>query len=275
MESAGVRRALEYMEAHLYEPMELETLAKVAGYSPFHFTRIFRREAGETPGRMIKRLRLAGGARMILDGASMTEAAMTVGYDTPSGFTKAFRDLFGCAPTQFRNEGAIRLDVECGKLEAVPEILTLEPVRVLSRRERGGYAQAASAAWKGLLTALAVARIPLAPENRFMAICYDDPNITEEEKIRFEACVVPARFPQTLPEGLAIREIPGGTFAVIEHRGPFEELYRLWNQFYGWAREEKRSLAPVPAMEEHLNHPARIPHLKEEELGMRLYLPLA
>ena len=56
--AARVNRAVDHVLLHLDEPLRLEDLAAVAGFSQFHFHRIFRALMGETLARFVKRVRL-------------------------------------------------------------------------------------------------------------------------------------------------------------------------------------------------------------------------
>lgn len=56
--AARIARVLAWMQARQGEPMPLATLAEVAGFSPFHFHRIFRGMVGESVQQYLRRLRL-------------------------------------------------------------------------------------------------------------------------------------------------------------------------------------------------------------------------
>jgi AraC family transcriptional regulator len=65
-----LERIRDYVIVHLDEPVEVATLAKIAGRSPFHFSRVFARSVGLTPHRYVVHLRLQRAAELIRDGRS-------------------------------------------------------------------------------------------------------------------------------------------------------------------------------------------------------------
>lgn len=79
----------------------LAELAAIAGTSPRTLERLFREETGLSFKTWRSRLRLLAAIERLNSGASGTEAALTVGYSSPSAFVAAFRSQFGATPQQF------------------------------------------------------------------------------------------------------------------------------------------------------------------------------
>ena len=74
-------RLRDYVVAHLDEPIEVATLANIAGRSPFHFSRVFTRSVGMTPHRYIVHLRLRRAIDLVRDGRSgLAEIAARTGF---------------------------------------------------------------------------------------------------------------------------------------------------------------------------------------------------
>ncbi|TFW24501.1 AraC family transcriptional regulator [Massilia arenosa] len=101
-----LRRVLDYVEAHLHEDLTLSILAEVACLSKFHFTSFYREALGETPMATVRRLRLAEGRALLLQGASVCNAALRSRYGSPQTFARAFSREFGLAPTRAGRESA-------------------------------------------------------------------------------------------------------------------------------------------------------------------------
>jgi AraC family transcriptional regulator len=106
---ARINRVIDHIDAHLADPLDLETLAAVAHFSAFHFHRIFRTMTGETLGDWVRRRRLeiAAGRLVSSPGTSATRIALDVGFASPEVFTRAFRAYFGVTPGAWR-QGAHR-----------------------------------------------------------------------------------------------------------------------------------------------------------------------
>lgn len=86
------------------EDIKLNELARQAGYSPYHFQRVFTREFGESPNDFRRRLRLSQ-ARSLLQNTTMEigEVCLAVGYSSPETFAKLFKTRYGITPVTFRD----------------------------------------------------------------------------------------------------------------------------------------------------------------------------
>src|SRR5512145_3034330 len=99
----SIEDVMKYIREHINEPIDRETLADVAGFSVPHFHRVFTAHVGESAISYVRRLRLERAARKLRMGAvDITEVALAAGYDTHAAFSKAFRQLFGLSPSEFR-----------------------------------------------------------------------------------------------------------------------------------------------------------------------------
>ena len=125
-----VNRAIDYVTAHLSEPLKLEDVAKVAHFSPYHFHRIFRTVVGETLHDFVKRVRLERAVYLMshADGQPLTAIALACGFGSSSDFSRRFRQQFGVSPRAFdvdtfrraRRSEMIGALPEPGKLERLP-----------------------------------------------------------------------------------------------------------------------------------------------------------
>lgn len=107
--SPPVERAVAYIEAHLFEPSNLDVLAKKSGASVSTLLRSFQRELGCRPGEYWRMRRLDEALVLLRSGRwSIAEVARKVGYENPTSFGYAFHQRFGRAPTAFRTRGPTR-----------------------------------------------------------------------------------------------------------------------------------------------------------------------
>jgi len=98
-----ILKVLIYIEDHIDEEISIEDLAKVACHSPFHFNRIFHIVTGETAHKYVRRLRLEKAAiKLRYTEQPVTKIAMGSNYDTPSAFTRAFKQCMGESPKNYR-----------------------------------------------------------------------------------------------------------------------------------------------------------------------------
>lgn len=94
-----IRRALVFMQQSFAEPISLADIARVAGLSPTHLSRIFSDEAGVPLRHYLRQLRMERAAQLLRSGqCNVTEAAMSVGYTSIGQFSRTFRELYGQSP---------------------------------------------------------------------------------------------------------------------------------------------------------------------------------
>jgi transcriptional regulator GlxA family with amidase domain len=97
--------AAQLMEARSEEPLDLATVARWVGVSPFHFLRAFRRELGITPHQHLIRVRLRRAIERLLEtNRPITEIALEVGFEDLSNFVRTFHRHVGWAPSEFRSK---------------------------------------------------------------------------------------------------------------------------------------------------------------------------
>lgn len=102
-EARAVQRMQDYIEGHIAEPITLLTLAREAGYSPFHAARLFRAWTEKTPFAYIRDMRLTMAALRLRDGDErIVDVALDFVFDSHEGFTKAFSRSFGVTPREYR-----------------------------------------------------------------------------------------------------------------------------------------------------------------------------
>src|ERR1700691_6151672 len=99
-----MNRVVDYIQNHLAEPLDLERLAAVACFSPFHFHRLFRAWMGETLQSFVHRLRLERAAQMLSfdQVQSISDIASECGFSSSSAFARAFKQAFGTSGGEWR-----------------------------------------------------------------------------------------------------------------------------------------------------------------------------
>jgi AraC family transcriptional regulator len=93
---------LRYIDANIKEKLNIEKLAARAGFSPYHFCRVFQWETGYSIMEYVRNRRLFYAASEFASGRRIADIALDYGFETHSGFSKAFRRYFGCSPEKYR-----------------------------------------------------------------------------------------------------------------------------------------------------------------------------
>lgn len=107
MSEYGVRinRALNYAQEKLPACVELEEVAQIAAFSPYHFHRVFMLIVGETFAGFMRKRRLEWAAMELLNtNRRIIDISLDAGYETQESFARAFKNHFDTAPGKFRNK---------------------------------------------------------------------------------------------------------------------------------------------------------------------------
>jgi AraC family transcriptional regulator len=261
---------LVFIQKNLDEELSLEEYARVAHFSPYHFHRIFRGMVGESLHEHIRRLRLERAAtRLKRTDWAVVEIALEAGYETHEAFTRAFRSLCGCTPSRYRRDKSMVLpsgpgvhyqevcrghparDPRAGRprhnssISDVPlpmggemmevRIERVEPMCVAFVRHVGPYNEVETA-WERLCTRLGKDGL-LGPGTKFIGICYDDPEVTPPEKVRYDACITVDNDFEA-ENDVGVQTIGGGEYAITTHVGPYEEERRSIGVMKAFAEQQ-------------------------------------
>lgn len=94
---------LRYIEQNYMYNITLEELAGMAGYSKYHFSRLFKKYCHTSFVSFLNRRKIKAAELLLVNNdVSVTEAAMQVGFSSLTTFNRVFRDIKGCTPTEFR-----------------------------------------------------------------------------------------------------------------------------------------------------------------------------
>jgi AraC family transcriptional regulator len=258
-----LERVHDYLRAHLDRDVDLDELAGVACFSPFHFHRIYHALQGETVAESVRRMRLHRAARDLVRGtAPIPRIGSRAGYGSQAAFTRAFKSAYGTPPAAYRASTS-------GPFEGTVDLRLVPDIAVIARRHEGDY-DGVGGVFERLNTA-AIGRGWLGPTTRYFGVYYQDPSATPVAALRSDACLTAP--PDAEPDGdLRPLTIAGGCNAVLLHVGPYVELHRAYTWLYReWLPLSGLEPADAPAVEEYLNNPRLVP---PPELRTEIWLPL-
>lgn len=265
----------DHITGHLDARLDLETLAAVACFSPFHFHRIFTALTGETLGACVKRLRLEAAANALTHNpdTSVLGVALDCGFSSHAVFSREFRQRFGETPSAWRRRTrdelrkhgqADRKDGQAappagahpGFVFPEPEprspsmdvtIKDLPRQRVAYLRATGRYGTMEQELWERMCR-WAGPRGLLRPGEPTVSICHDSPEVTPPDRCRYDACVpLPDGFE---PDGgVNTAVLPGGRYAVYRVDGTVADFGPAWTDIFarwlpgsGWQCDERPCL---------------------------------
>jgi AraC family transcriptional regulator len=262
-----MHRVQAHIDRHLDRPLDLEALAAVAHFSPYHFHRLFRAWTGVTLGDYLARRRLEKAAQRLRGQPESTvlSIALGVGYGSAEAFTRAFKARFGLPPTQWRNldQADSNLDQAGAGLagehgfsrnpdEGDPvnvRLIDRLPVRMGYLRYQGAYGPELGRFWAETFNRW-LALQNLGAVSRF-GIGHDDPSLVPPEQCRYDAGVaVPADW---VPNGGAfVTELPGGRYAALDFEGTAADIVGAWSAMMGeWLPSSGLQLDARPCFEHY------------------------
>jgi len=294
---ARINRVIDCIREHLDRDLHLDTLAKVANFSPYHFHRIFRAMTVETLNTFIRRIRAETAAMKLINNPKMTitSIAMQCGFSSSAAFAREFKTFFAMSASQFRNGGPrslgkiraadSKIDQSVRKngkdktssdlytedtdedqrrtmmIEMNVEVKELPELHVAYIRHIGPYPEIVEAIEK-LMKWAGSRNLINFPETTLLGVYHDNPEITEESKLRSSACI-------TVPEDTPVdgevgkMSIPGGLFAVAHVEIDANQYAKAWDKLMGeWFPESDYQPDDRMCYEIYLNHPDTHPEGK-------------
>ena len=124
----NIKKALEYIDDHLDEPMSFESLAKQHHFSPYYFHRMFSVIVGKAISAHIRDRRLMRACVLLAGtGRTILSIGLDCGFNSAQSFSRAFRNVYGLSPSQYRKQGY------------VPSLVTVdEMIMKFTNRLKGG-----------------------------------------------------------------------------------------------------------------------------------------
>lgn len=260
-----VNRSIDHIVCNLDQPLQLDSVAEVACFSPFHFHRIFRALTGETLNQFVKRLRLERALQILSHNPkkTLTEIALACGFSSSSDFSRSFKQRYGVPPSVFdlktfrarRREdwtAAITDEENRHLLARLPEgenpdgfdveIRSLPARTVAYIRVLDSYSGSAVPDAARRLVDWAEAR-GLA-DGQWLGYMWDDPDIVAHKDCRYDVAL---EVEQVDPAGEIGRlEFPAMQVAQLEIRGPIDLemraidwLYQTWLPRSGYVPDDQ------------------------------------
>lgn len=103
-----IHKVQDYIESNIDSSLSIEELADVAGFSKYHFHRIFKGIVDELLSRYVNRLKLERATNLLtyrLD-MTITDIAYHFGFTDPAVFSRTFKNYYGVSPSQYRNHNS-------------------------------------------------------------------------------------------------------------------------------------------------------------------------
>ena len=97
-----IQKTIDYIDEHIQDSISVDTLASIAGFSTYHYYKIFSSFVHLSVMDYITKRKLQFALHDLTTGAKIIDIAMDYGYETHAGFNKAFKRAFGYPPSLYR-----------------------------------------------------------------------------------------------------------------------------------------------------------------------------
>jgi len=251
-----IHKVQDYIEYHLGQPLSIEELSNAAGFSKYHFSRIFQSMLHESLAHYVNRIRMEKTLFLLAHRAdkNMTDIAYELGFTDSAVFSRAFKNYYGVSPREYRKEYSKNckdsfLLSEYNKDTAKKEwegnsfpvtgqitIANMEEKQVAYVRHTGTYETLAKEYAYLVQTLFVQAKtqhLLVEGQNWVLAIYHDNPEFGEESQFRTSLCL-------TVPEDIPVQEdgvlgrmkLEGGLYAVGHFQIQQEQFSDAWNYMY-------------------------------------------
>ncbi|AWZ03920.1 AraC family transcriptional regulator [Streptomyces sp. ICC4] len=264
-----LNQALDHLETCLDREIDMAEVARIAAVSEYHFRRLFSALAGMPLPVYVRRRRMTlAGADVLAGELTLLDVAVRYGYGSGEAFARAFRSVHGIGPGEARRTGAVltaqprmsfRVVVE-GSTAMRYRIVEKESFRVVGRKARVPLVHeglnAAAAAHLASLDEQAIVRMKsLAdrePEGILSAVVHLTDSREEGAEVDYwiGAVTGPETATEAATEELDALDVPAGTWAVFDNRGPYPSaLQELWRDvFTQWFPSNPYTSRPGPEL---------------------------
>jgi AraC family transcriptional regulator len=263
----SVYKVIFYIEQNYGYELTLEELASVAGFSKYHFHRIFKSIIGETLSDYIRRVRLSSTTLKLKTNQKISHIAMNSGYETNASFSKAFKKHFGVTPTEFSKNAKTKK----GNNMLEPEIIEIKDIELFYVRATGEYRQSVEESWNKIIEYAYNNKLSGKIKARY-GIAHDNPNVIESVKIRYDACIETDDIGLEPDGDIASKIITSGTYAKFLHRGSYENLDKAQEALSNWIIDSGVVLRDKPVFHKYLDLDPR--EMKPESLQTEIYVPI-
>ncbi len=245
-----LEKAIVFIEDKLCDDIKVDEVASIAGYSYYHFHRVFEAVVGETAGNYLRSRRLSRAAHdLIYTDKKILDIAILYQFESQEAFNRAFKKVYQQTPGYYRNN---RIDVIMGEKKQLssirlkhlydavtvrPQIIERDPVMIVGIRDKTTIrTNKIPEMWKSFNPRINEIRNRTIPFRGY-GICEVDPlyAMTEfnEDSEYNEIVGVEVNQPEDIPEGMVAKLLRGGKYAVFTHKGKINNLMMTYDYIWG------------------------------------------
>jgi AraC family transcriptional regulator len=281
-----VIKAITYIEDHLTDESLSTKVMEAAGYSPYHFHRIFLSVTRNSVSEYIRKRRLTQAAYdLFYTNQRIIDIAILYRFESQESFTRAFWKMFSISPGQFRKQRDMKdtlframeklpLD-EVGlqhlnkSVSLVPAFVCLNKLNLVGMSIPGVNSDEVGKLWRSFRQRLFEIERKPDTEDIFYAVI----ELTGRQwEITYIACVEVVSEESVVPLGMVAKLLPVVTYAVFTHKGTLSRLNDTFQYIYEtWLPQSGSVRANCP---EFVRYDHRYLGSMNEDSVLDIYIPV-
>lgn len=252
-----INKVQNYIERNITKTFTLEELSEVAGFSKYHFHRIFKAITHESLLQYVNRIKLEVSTGLLShrQDMSITDIAYYLGFSDSAVYSRSFKQYYGVSPSNYRDDyrknckdqynisrynkdvsDKLNQSVSKQEIEGKVEIIMMDSIKVAYLRFTGAYIELSKQLPK-LMEQLFInaynQNLLIEGETKVLCIYHDNPEFTNPDDLKTSICI-------TLPDGavvdenseLSVMEIPAGEYMVGHFYIRQDQFSAMWDYIY-------------------------------------------
>ena len=256
--------AINYIEEHLGEEIDLNEASKIACCSTYHFQRMFAYMADIPLSEYMRRRRMSLAAVDLQSGDNkVIDVALKYGYDSPTAFNRAFKNIHGIAPSQAKEKGVVlkafppisfRITIK-GDSEMNYRIEKKEAFRIVGvssplEKEIEKNFEIVPTIWANAASSGMIAQLAMMMDSKLKGLLGVS-SCNEAEDWKYYIAVASTK---SLPDGMEEYIIPSATWAIFTGEGENQSIQGLEKRIVTeWLPTSGYEYGNAPDIEVYLN----------------------
>ena len=291
-----IHKVQDYIEKNYSKSLSTEELAEVAGFSKYHFNRIFKSVLQESLSQYVNRIRMEHALFLLAHRGdmNMTDIALELGFTDSAIFSRAFKNFYGISPVAYRKKYSTnckeqvemllynkrhkekkRVSGTCS-LKGEVRLETFPKCQVIYVRHTGSYKSLAREFNRLIRTLFRYAQkqsLLKQGENKLLVMYHDNPEFGKEEQFRTSLCMTVPKECVAKEDGkLGVTTIETGLYAVGHFTIKPEEFDSAWDYMYEkWLMTSDYIPRNASPFEVYLNNPKEE---KDHLIQVDIYVPI-
>lgn len=273
-----IQRAVDFIEDNLNDDLQVDAIAKVAGFSRWHFQTVFSAAVGDSLKEYIRTRRLTKAMLELGSDKRILDIALDARFESQESFTRAFKSMYNLTPGEARRQGIhlshnkkLRITMEYldhlyGGINMEPVFKTLPEIKMIGVAGRFISVRSPEKNNMVVIPKLWQSYMPRRHEIKNakssvdLGVCFPMSEKSHPEECGYIAGAEVTSLDE-IPEGMTGFTIPSSEYVVFTHKGVLDTIEHTMNYIYGsWLPKSGRKLKMAPDIEMYdqrfkLNHP--------------------